>query len=81
MVQSDGRSVLLVAKTAQVTFGAACVVQRAVRSKIARAGGDPWDLPALVYIDWRIVPHNIWIMHQWLMNAGPMDLADMEEVD
>ena len=27
---------------------AACALQHAVRAKIERAGGDPWDLPALV---------------------------------
>jgi hypothetical protein len=27
---------------------AACVIQRAVRAAIARADGDPWDLPPLV---------------------------------
>ena len=31
---------------------AACALQHAVRAKIERAGGDPWDLPALVPVEW-----------------------------
>ena len=32
---------------------AACVIQRAVRAAIARADGDPWDLPQLVDVWYR----------------------------
>ena len=58
---------------------AACVLQRAVRAKIARARGDPWDLPPLMDPEEWLVPYNVWLWpNMWLM-WPPMD--EMQDVD
>ena len=67
---------------------AACVIQRAVRVCIARAAGDPWDMPGLsdddddddVHNPW-IVPYNVWVWHWHAYAVWHMDEPEMQDVD
>ena len=65
---------------------AACVIQRAVRVCIARAAGDPWDMPGLSDDDDDDDVHNPWIVPVWVWHwhayaVWHMDEPEMQDVD